>query len=104
MRRMNEEDLNADQTQQLNDLETAACELLSIMSEGKYEDPKIEEIYDLLEKAQDLLEKRNIRAYFPTHIEDAQGRSYTIDYTDEKLGEDKKNLKADQKKQKGKGR
>lgn len=104
MRRMDEENLNDEQIEQLDDLENAVRELLSVMSEGQYEDPEMEDIYDLLEKSQEILEKRNIRVYFPAHIEDTQGRSYTIDYTDEEIDERKKSLDADQKKPKGKGR
>lgn len=104
MRRMDEENLNDEQIEQLDDLENAVRELLSVMSEGQYEDPEMEDIYDLLEKSQEILEKRNIRVYFPSHIEDAQGRSYTIDYTDEEIDERKKSQDADQKKPKGKGR
>lgn len=103
MLRMGEEELTDDQMEQLDDLENAVRELFSIMSKDEYNDPQREDIYDLLEDAQTILEKRNIRAYFPSHIEDAQGRSYTIDFTDEELS-DEKSLEDNKKKQKSKGR
>jgi len=103
MLRMGEENMNDEQIEQLDDLENAVRELFSVMSKDEYNEPELEDIYDLLEDAQAILEKRNIRAYFPAHIEDAQGRSYTIDYTDEEL-RDEKIQEEPQKKPKNKGR
>lgn len=83
MRRMDEEDLNNEQIEQIDMLENAASELFSIMTDGKYEE-SLEDIYDLLYRAQAIIENNGARAHFPAHIDDGVN-SYTIDYTDEEI-------------------
>ena len=88
MRRMNEEELNYEQINQIDSLEDAARELIYVMSNGKYdgtrEDCGFSDVYLLIECAQEVVEKAGFRAYFPTHIDDGVN-SYTIDYTDEEI-------------------
>lgn len=83
MRRMNEEELNDDQLEQIDALEDAASELLSVMSDGEH-DGDLQDIFDLIECAQGIIEKRGLRAHFPAHIYDGEN-DYTIDYTDEEI-------------------
>ena len=83
MRRMNEEELNDDQLGVLDELESAAKELLDLVSDDEH-DGDLEDVYSLIEDAVSIIEKRGLRAHFPTHIEDGEN-SYTIDYTDEEL-------------------
>ena len=83
MRRMNEEELNDEQLDQLDDLQNAAAELLDIMSDY-YHDGNVEDVYKLIEYAQLIIERRGMRAHFPAHIDDGVN-SYTIDYTDEEI-------------------
>lgn len=83
MRRMNEEELNDEQLEQLDMLEEAASELLAVMSDEKH-DGDLDDLYNLIEYAQTLVEKRGLRAHFPAHIFDGE-RDYTIDYTDEEI-------------------
>ena len=83
MRRMNKEELNDEQLEQLDMLEDAARELLSVMTDGDYEGD-LEDVYDLIEYAQSIAEKRGFRAHFPAHIFDGD-IDYTIDYTDEEI-------------------
>ena len=83
MRRMNEEELNDDQLEQIDALEDAASELLSVMSDGEH-DGDLQDIFDLIEYAQEIIEKRGLRAHFPAHIYDGEN-DYTIDYTDEEI-------------------
>ena len=85
MRRMNEEELNDEQVEQINALEDTATELLSVMSDGNFDiEENLEDIYDLIEYAQSIVEKNGVRAHFPAHIDDGNV-SYTIDYTDEEI-------------------
>ena len=88
MRRMNEEELNDEQIEQIDALEDAARELISIMSNQEYdgtrEDCGFSDVYLLIECAQEIVEKAGFRAYFPAHIDDGVN-SYTIDYTDEEI-------------------
>ena len=88
MRRMNEEDLNDEQVEQVDALEDAARELISVMSDQKYdgtrEDCGFSDVYLLIECAQEIVEKAGFRAHFPAHIDDGEN-SYTVDYTDEEI-------------------
>lgn len=84
MRRMNEEELNDDQFRFLDELEGAARELLWLISDDEYDGGDLEDIYNLIEDAVAIIEKRGLRAHFPTHIDDGEN-SYTIDYTDEEI-------------------
>ena len=83
MRRMNEEELNDDQFGFLDELEGAARELLGLVSDDEH-DGDLEDVFDLIEDAVAIIEKRGLRAHFPTHIDDGEN-SYTIDYTDEEI-------------------
>ena len=83
MRRMNEEELNDEQLEQIDMLDGAARELLSVMSDDEH-DGDLADVFALIEYAQELVEKAGYRAHFPAHIfhEDLD---YTIDYTDEEI-------------------
>ena len=83
MRRMNEEELNDDQLEFLDELEGAAMELLGLVSDDEH-DGDLEDVFSLIEDAVVIIEKRGLRAHFPTHIDDGKN-SYTIDYTDEEI-------------------
>ena len=85
MRRMNEEELNDEQLDQIDKLEDVARELIMAMSDDEYEG-ELEDVYDLLYRAQAIVENSGHRAHFPAHIDDGNN-SYTIDYTDEEIGD-----------------
>ena len=85
MRRMYEEEFNDEQLEQIDYLESAAAELLSVMSDGKH-DRDLEDVYSLIGYAQSIIEKKGMRAHFPAHIYDEKRDiEYTIDYTDEEI-------------------
>ena len=83
MRRMNEEELNDGQLGFLDELERAARELLNLVSDDKH-DGDLDDVFCLIEDAVAIIEKRGLRAHFPTHIDDGEN-SYTVDYTDEEI-------------------